>query len=76
MYLRCPTLIQKQVSKNALSFTAVITFSMLLMLQIFTGGISLLEFKYALVGGRAEWLRRVIPKRKVSSSNPVVDKFV
>jgi hypothetical protein len=47
-----------------------------MLFQIFTGSISLLEFKYALVGGRAEWLRRVIPKRKVSSSNTVVGKFI
>ena len=43
MYLRCPALIQKRVSKNMLLFAVGITLPML-MFQIFTG-FSLLRIK-------------------------------
>ena len=44
------------------------------MFQILTR-ILLLKIENAL-GGWAEWLRRVLPRRKVSCSNPGVDKFI
>jgi hypothetical protein len=73
IYLRCPTLIQKQVSKNTLFFAVGITFS-LLMFQIYTHFTS--KNQKVALGGWAEWLRRVLPRRKVSCSNPGVDKFI
>ena len=47
----------------------------MLMFQIFTR-IPLLKIKVSALGGWAEWLRRVLPRRKVSCSNPGVDKFI
>ena len=61
MYLRCLTLIRKQISKNILSFAVNINFSVL-MFRIFAR-ISLQIIENA-IGGWAEWLRRVLPKRK------------